>query len=1217
MAYLNITVIDQVPIVSYSPENITLTNNTGSSDLPLNPSISGPGEITSWDINGSLPTGVFFGTNNGTLWGIPSQLWPTTEYTVWANNSGGSTTASFNLTVVDQVPTLSYSPSDLTLYNNTASSDLPLNATLTGPGDIVSWAILPDLPTGLTFESSNGTIWGVPTQRLPTTMFTVWANNSGGTSVVNVNITVLHESPMFTYASYNLSLVNNTVMTPSLTTVTGGEITSWEVEPGMPTGLAFASADGTISGRPTQVQDAIMYVVWGNNSGGSHAVYVNITVYDPAVSLDYVPENMTLTRNVAMTDMHPLYAGIVDDWTIVPDLPTGLTFTDGVIAGTPTVNLTTTMFTVWANNTGGSSNHTINLTVLEPMVTLDYIPENMTLVRGIQMSDMVPAVSGGMVEIWAIHPALPNGLLFADGTVSGTPTVNMTRSMFTVWANTSGGNASHTINITILEPAGDLSYNPNNLTLTRTFAMTTLAPTYSGGAVETWSIHPSLPLGLTFSNGVIAGTPTVNLTTTMFTVWANNSGGVSSATVNITVLEPVVTLAYSPDNLTLMRGTSMTPLLPTVSGGSVEFWAVVGVLPEGVDFVNGVFSGTPLVNMTQTQYVVYANTSGGSTMAWVNITVLEPPVDLSYNPFNITLVRNVTMNPLLPSVSGGNVSNWAITPALPLGLAFADGVISGTPEVNMTTTMYTVWANTSGGATSTTVNITVLEPAVDFLYSTNNLILTRTEAMNATSPMFGTDARAETWAIFPALPTGLNFANGTVSGTPEVNMTATVFTVYANNSAGSTTAFLTITVLEPVATVVYLPENITLVRGVDEANIVPMLGGGMVAAWSISPELSEGLVFADGIISGVPLVNSTNITYTVTALNSGGAAVAFLNITVVEPVAVLAFNESFLGTRGETLFNATLDNTGGMVASWQIEPALPKGVGLWDGWLYGTPTVNMTETTYTVWANNSGGSANITFTLRVLEPMATITYAEDDITLVSGISRALIIPTIGGGVPEEWIIEPALPDGLQFINGYVIGVPTENLSTTTYTVYANNSGGSAMANFTLTVDLPVYFARYPITRVVLDVNETLSPISPIYYFGDNQAPLWSISPALPAGLLFENGTIFGTPTVAANETNHTILVTGEMAPIAFFVNIEVREEVNNTVVSVRNTSEVDQFTLPEQEDDDDSFDMYWICPPLIFVVLMLLAAAINNFLTLTAKNEDDENDDGADDDGGE
>jgi hypothetical protein len=90
----------------------------------------------------------------------------------------------------------------------------------------------------------------------------------------------------------------------------------------------------------------------------------------------------------------------------------------------------------------------------------------MTLVRGTQMSDMVPTVSGGMVEFWSIHPDLPAGLLFDNGTVSGTPTVNMTTSMFTVYANNTGGSASHTINLTILEPSGDLSYT--NITLTRT-----------------------------------------------------------------------------------------------------------------------------------------------------------------------------------------------------------------------------------------------------------------------------------------------------------------------------------------------------------------------------------------------------------------------------------------------------------------------------------------------------------------------------------------------------------------------------------------------------------------------------------------------------------------------------------------------------------------------------------------------------------------------------
>jgi len=1194
---------------AHSPLSINHQTNTG-------------GAVTSWAINGSLPNGVSFNTQTGVLSGTPTELWPQTTYTVWANNSGGSSVAYLNITVVEQLPTLSYSPANLTLYNNTASTDLPLNATLTGPGEITSWAIHPGLPTGMTFETSNGTIWGTPTQRLATTQFTVWANNSGGSAVAYLNITVLHEAPMFTYSSYNLTLVNNTQMTSLGTTITGGDITSWEVEPDFPTGLTLGSLFGTIFGTPTVVQNTTQYRIWGNNSGGSHMVYVNITIYDPVVDLQYNPENLTLTRGVAMTDAHPIYTGIVDTWTIEPSLPTGLTFTNGVISGTPTVNMTTTMFTVWANNTGGSSNHTLNITILEPMVTLDYNPENMTLVRGTLMAPMVPTVSGGQVEVWAIHPALPAGLTFDNGTVSGTPTVNMTTTMFTVYANNTGGNASHSINLTIQEPTGDLSYT--NLTLTRNISMTPLSPTYSGGAIEVWGIHPSLPAGLNFSNGVISGTPLVNMTTSMFTVYANNSGGITSATINITILEPVVDLLYNPNNLTLMRGTTMSPLHPTVSGGNVSEWALVGVLPEGLNFSNGVFSGTPLVNMTQTQYLVYANTTGGSATAWVNITVLEPALDLSYNPYNITLIRNETMSPLSPTVSGGNASNWSIFPELPAGLNFTNGTISGTPEVNMTTRMFTVWANTSGGAASATINITILEPLVDFIYNPNSIVLTRNETMNATSPVVGSDAKAEQWGISPALPEGLNFTNGTISGTPLVNMTATVFTVYANNSGGASVAYLTITILEPVATVVYVPENITLTRGEDNASIVPILGGGMVASWSISPDLPEGLVFDNGTITGVPLVNSTNTTYTVMALNSGGMAFAFLNITVVEPVALLAFNESFLATRGETLLNATVNNTGGMVATWEIEPALPEGVGLWDGWLYGTPSVNLSETTFTIWANNSGGSANITFTLEIIEPVVIIDYPEPEVILVNGVSRGRIIPILDGGVPENWTIEPPLPPGLSFVNGAIIGVATTNLSTTTYTVWANNSGGSALATFNLTVNQPTFYARYPSTRVVLDVNETMPDLSPIYYFGDNQNPVWSITPTLPKGLVFEMGRISGTPTEASNETNYTITVLGEMVPVELFVVIEVRDEANNTVESVRNETEVEQFILPEPPEPE-SFDMYWICFPLLLLLTLLGVAAINNFLALTKDDDEEEeepenegkgDEDGGDDEGG-
>ena len=48
---------------------------------------------------------------------------------------------------------------------------------------------------GLTFETSNGTIWGTPTELWTQTAYTVWANNTGGSAVAYLNITVVDEVP--------------------------------------------------------------------------------------------------------------------------------------------------------------------------------------------------------------------------------------------------------------------------------------------------------------------------------------------------------------------------------------------------------------------------------------------------------------------------------------------------------------------------------------------------------------------------------------------------------------------------------------------------------------------------------------------------------------------------------------------------------------------------------------------------------------------------------------------------------------------------------------------------------------------------------------------------------------------------------------------------------------------------------------------------------------
>ena len=90
---------------------------------------------------------------------------------VWANNTGGSAIAYLNITVVDQLPSLTYYPENLTLLNNTQSTSLPLAPTLTGPGIILEWGISDDLPSGLSFGNDNGTIWGIPTERMNRTTF--------------------------------------------------------------------------------------------------------------------------------------------------------------------------------------------------------------------------------------------------------------------------------------------------------------------------------------------------------------------------------------------------------------------------------------------------------------------------------------------------------------------------------------------------------------------------------------------------------------------------------------------------------------------------------------------------------------------------------------------------------------------------------------------------------------------------------------------------------------------------------------------------------------------------------------------------------------------------------------------------------------------------------------------------------------------------------------
>jgi hypothetical protein len=146
------------------------------------------------------------------------------------------------------------------------------------------------------------------------------------------------------------------------------------------------------------------------------------------------------------------------------------------------------------------------------------------------------------------------------------------------------------------------------------------------------------------------------------------------------------------------------------------------------------------------------------------------------------------------------------------------------------------------------------------------------------------------YIISPALPPGLSLdtSTGVIAGTPPAPVAQASYTVTASNSAGNTTAKVTITVNDVGATISYASPYYSFTNGVQAQTIAPKVSGGAVVNWSVNPALPDGLTLssADGSISGTPSASAAPAAYVVTAANSGGQATASLTIAV-SPAPVL------------------------------------------------------------------------------------------------------------------------------------------------------------------------------------------------------------------------------------------------------------------------------------------------------------------------------------------
>ena len=281
-----------VSVVDVAPANLIYANQlicTAGVQCAVDAPDHQGGTILAFTITPALPAGLVLNIASGAVSGKPAAVAQTANYIVTAENSGGTTFAILAVTVNDAAPTnLVYSPATLVC---TRTSPCNIAAPVYSGGVAQSFTVSPALPAGLSFDAATGAISGTPSFITAGANYVITASNSGGSTLVDLNITV-NDLPPTTLSYPATALVCSKGISCSLAAPTqlGGTILSYAIAPALPLGLSIDRTTGIIAGVPTVVSAPSSYVVTGTNTGGSTTETITVEVKNAAAKLAFVQQ---------------------------------------------------------------------------------------------------------------------------------------------------------------------------------------------------------------------------------------------------------------------------------------------------------------------------------------------------------------------------------------------------------------------------------------------------------------------------------------------------------------------------------------------------------------------------------------------------------------------------------------------------------------------------------------------------------------------------------------------------------------------------------------------------------------------------------------------------------------------------------------------------------------------------------------------------------------
>lgn len=309
-------------------------------------------------------------------------------------------------------------------------------------------------------------------------------------------------------------------------------------------------------------------------------------------------------------------------------------------------------------------------------------------------------------------------------------------------------------------------------------------------------------------------------------------------------------LSYGTGSTIMFVGVEIQALTPSFQGDGPQSWSVNPPLPEGLELdESGVISGVPLVEAEAVPHTITGTNAMGSATVTLDIVIRAPmPESIRYpiDTLTCTLDSNCEIGP--PILIGGPVQAWAVEPTLPGEMEISEnGSISGIVRVSGHYNL-TIWANNSGGSASTNLQLSITSlPPDGISWPSGQFALRSNQSAHIPVTNYGPDI--ETWEILPELPMGLTLHSEGISGTPTERTDWIQYTIWANNSGGSSEQILWIAIHDLRA------DQSDLLKGIGETN-----WGGWPSPILPVGEFAFPIGFAEGGYgSKIPVISASHV----------------------------------------------------------------------------------------------------------------------------------------------------------------------------------------------------------------------------------------------------------------------------------------------------------------------------------------------------------------------